>query len=230
MRQYFPNIIKNDIEICSFKQNLVYQIIGTLIYVVAFYFFFLKPRIVSFEGIGFFATLASLKMAERLYIVKMTLDMVFAVVRKVPVRSTLCPYDVVVAGLGTFVTLLFEPCGTFIPPYIGKFIVTGLLFGVVLQIIALSSLNLSFSVIPADRGIKSKGFYRFVRHPLYACYLVSISCYLLLNLSLFNFCIFCLWILFEVLRIFNEERLLSENPDYVEYKKAVKYRIIPGIY
>jgi len=39
-----------------------------------------------------------------------------------------------------------------------------------------------------------------------------------------------MWMTYEILRLFSEEKYLSQDPAYVEYKKKVRWRMIPGIF
>jgi protein-S-isoprenylcysteine O-methyltransferase Ste14 len=79
-----------------------------------------------------------------------------------------------------------------------------------------------------NRGIVSRGPYRFVRHPAYISKLLiwSLPAFLggFANLSLLLF----LWFCYSV-RAWTEENHLSADPDYIEYKKRVPWRFIPGV-
>jgi protein-S-isoprenylcysteine O-methyltransferase Ste14 len=81
-----------------------------------------------------------------------------------------------------------------------------------------------------NRGITDKGPYRFLRHPAYVCkgfawwmeYLPRMSLQTAFFLTGLN--------LVYALRAWTEERHLSQDPDYIAYKKKVPWVIIPGIY
>lgn len=87
--------------------------------------------------------------------------------------------------------------------------------------------------IEVQKGQKviDKGLYGIVRHPMY---LVTILLFLMIPLilgSIYAFLIFLLYPFVLVKRIKNEEDLLTkELVGYAEYKKKVKYRIIPFIW
>lgn len=87
--------------------------------------------------------------------------------------------------------------------------------------------------IEVQKGQKviDKGLYGIVRHPMY---LVTILLFLMIPLilgSIYAFLIFLLYPFVLVKRIKNEEDLLTkELVGYTEYKKKVKYRIIPFIW
>jgi protein-S-isoprenylcysteine O-methyltransferase Ste14 len=75
------------------------------------------------------------------------------------------------------------------------------------------------------------GLYGIVRHPMYA---VTIWLFLAIPVllgSLYALLCFLPYIPVIVVRILNEEKLLSAELDgYEEYKKRVKYRLLPLIW
>ncbi|UQV47358.1 hypothetical protein KIV45_11170 [Janthinobacterium lividum] len=105
-----------------------------------------------------------------------------------------------------------------------------LVFGCVLQIAGLLSLNRSFGLVVAQRNIKTHGMYRFVRHPVYASYVVSSTAYLLSNASPGNTAVYAAAMLLLVLRLLREERFLSTDVRYRVYMRQVKYRLLPFIF
>jgi len=134
----------------------------------------------------------------------------------------------VVAGLaGSFMALGFRPAGGAEDAIVGQVIQV---LGILLQVAASVSLGRSFGLIPANRGIKSAGMYRIVRHPLYFSYLVTQIGYLLNNRSALNFAIFAAGIGFQALRIRYEENLLYADAAYRSYTKTVRWRLIPGVW
>jgi protein-S-isoprenylcysteine O-methyltransferase Ste14 len=102
--------------------------------------------------------------------------------------------------------------------------------GALLQIGALASLNRSLGLLPAHRGIKSDGMYRFVRHPLYTAYILTLSGYLVSNFSIYNAVIVVAGTVFMVLRIRYEEELLRTYPVYASYAEKTRWRIIPSVW
>jgi protein-S-isoprenylcysteine O-methyltransferase Ste14 len=100
---------------------------------------------------------------------------------------------------------------------------------VVLAIWTVLSLRSSMGVAPANRGIKTGGPYRFVRHPLYALVIVSQIGLLMEYPSFINLAILTTAVVFKGFMIRNEERVLRNDPAYVEYSKRVRHRVIPGV-
>lgn len=92
------------------------------------------------------------------------------------------------------------------------------------------SLGRSFAILPANRGVVTGGAYQYVRHPIYAGYLMGHILFLLSSFSIYNFAVYATITLFQVHRILREERILALTPEYREYLERVRYRLIPGIF
>lgn len=105
-----------------------------------------------------------------------------------------------------------------------------LLMGLMIQMHAKFSLGRSFGCVPANRGIKIYGPYRFVRHPIYLGYLLSHLGFLLINPAVWNLLIYAFSDGLQVPRILAEERLLNADPVYREYRSQVRHRLIPGLF
>ena len=92
------------------------------------------------------------------------------------------------------------------------------------------ALNKAFSVIPADRGVKTGGPYRFVRHPIYASYWIAGAGVIINSPSTRNLIIIAFSCLLQLPRIYFEEKLLDSNAEYREYKKRVRWKLIPYVF
>jgi protein-S-isoprenylcysteine O-methyltransferase Ste14 len=87
--------------------------------------------------------------------------------------------------------------------------------------------------IKVEEGQKviDKGLYGVVRHPMYTATIILFLAMPLVLGSLISFFIFLMYPILIGVRIINEEKLLEKELDgYIEYKKKVKYRIIPFIW
>ncbi len=137
------------------------------------------------------------------------------------------PVAVVAALAGTFFVLGFRPVGQTEDLLLGQAIQ---ILGVVLQVGAALSLGRSFGLVAADRGIKTGGLYRIVRHPIYFAYIVAQTGYIISNLSGWNVALFSIGTGFQVMRINYEESLLSDNAEYQRYLQTVRWHLVPGIW
>jgi protein-S-isoprenylcysteine O-methyltransferase Ste14 len=131
-------------------------------------------------------------------------------------------------ALGTFSTLLMAPIERSNVP---SFVTIPIqLLGLSMAIVALSTLSRSFGLAPANRGVKTSGMYRFVRHPLYASYLVTFVGYVLAYPAPRNLALLGLCLAGQLLRMTLEERLLGRDQRYQEYAARTPFRLVPGVY
>jgi protein-S-isoprenylcysteine O-methyltransferase Ste14 len=84
--------------------------------------------------------------------------------------------------------------------------------------------------VAARRQIKTSGLYRWIRHPLYASYLLSYVGYVLSNSSPGNAVTCLLASMLLLARLMREERFLSRDSEYLLYMRHVKYRILPMVF
>jgi protein-S-isoprenylcysteine O-methyltransferase Ste14 len=128
---------------------------------------------------------------------------------------------------GTACPLVVLPIGVqLVPDFVSTALITG---GVSLSILAKLSLRRSFGLVAANRGVKSDGLYRFVRHPMYSGYIVNHIGVLLLFLSAWNVAVIALaWILLWM-RTCEEEKVLLRDPAYQNYAEHVRSRLVPGV-
>lgn len=133
----------------------------------------------------------------------------------------------VLAIAGTAVPLLLRPAASAgVPGRVGDVLQV---VGLILLATSLLCLRRSFGVVAANRGIRSGGIYRFVRHPVYFSELLLLLGFVLANPNTTNV---LLWICecgLQFARACTEEQLLASDPDYRSYKKSVRYRLIPGL-
>ena len=103
-------------------------------------------------------------------------------------------------------------------------------FGVGLSQVARIYMGRSFWILPGNRGIVSKGPFKFVRHPIYAGWFLLTAGYLLSYPSRANLFIMIATLPFMMWRISLEEELLVDDPEYREYEGRVNFRLIPGVF
>lgn len=94
-------------------------------------------------------------------------------------------------------------------------------------IFAWASLTLGFKASNlTNRGIVTKGPYRFVRHPAYAAKLgIWLIQFIFFGQYLLG--LFVGFVIIYFLRAWTEERHLSPDTDYLKYKSKVRWRFIP---
>lgn len=172
-------------------------------------------------------TFAEVKPYVLLVLLSESLVFVLLIIRRPTENISISFRDWIIAFSGTLLPLLVSKGGEPLMPRLGVFL---MLWGMFIHIGAKLSLFRSFGVIPANRGVKVKGPYAFVRHPMYAGYFFTHLGFFIAAPSFWNFMVYiCNWGLL-LSRIFAEERLLLGSPDYQEYKKRVPYRVIPGVF
>jgi protein-S-isoprenylcysteine O-methyltransferase Ste14 len=135
------------------------------------------------------------------------------------------------AGMGTFGLLLarphYAPVGG---ERLGTLYTCLQLLSALTAIASVLTLGRSFGVVAANRGIKTNGPYRLVRHPIYASYLVGMIGYLFENPSLRNVVLLATVIGFQIARIRSEEQCLVGDPEYRAYQQRVRYRLVPFVF
>jgi protein-S-isoprenylcysteine O-methyltransferase Ste14 len=151
----------------------------------------------------------------------------FSLIRPMPKTSNTSMYDWSIALLGSFVILATRPA----PQVHDHILLLGAqLVGMCVSLAGLFSLNKSFGLVAANRGVKTGGMYSIVRHPIYAGYFVSFGAFLLQNMTPTNVAIYVAFVAFEVLRIRAEERVLLEDPGYARYARSTRWRVLPLVF
>ena len=85
--------------------------------------------------------------------------------------------------------------------------------------------------VQKDQKVIDTGLYGIVRHPMYLATIVLFLSMPLILGSLYSFFIFLIYPIIISFRIKNEEEVLEkELKGYKEYKKKVKYKVIPFIW
>jgi len=137
--------------------------------------------------------------------------------------------DWLLAFGGTFGGVLFRPVGVHTP--------WGLTAGLAVQVIGLAicvasflALGRSFGFVAADRGLVRRGPYALVRHPIYASYILLQLGYVLQSISWRNALVMVLASGCNVGRARAEDRVLTSNPGYDDYRRHVRWRLVPGVW
>ena len=104
------------------------------------------------------------------------------------------------------------------------------LCGLFVQVAAKLALGTGFGIIAANRGVKVAGPYRFVRHPMYAGYIIAHIGFFLAMPSLRNAVFYLCALAFQIARIRCEERMLRKDANYRMFAAHVRFRLAPGLF
>lgn len=150
-------------------------------------------------------------------------------IRRPPLATSGRPVAWFSALLGAFAMLGARPVGH---PSAGPFELFEIvqLAGFAIVVVALGALGRSFGIVAANRGVKTRGLYSFVRHPAYSGYLVSYLGYVAENPSGRNLSLLLVGTAAQLVRISEEERMLRLDDAYREYVARVRHRLIPYLF
>jgi len=157
-----------------------------------------------------------------------TLLVVLFLTRRRSTATSTRPFDWAVAIAGTFLPLFLRPAG--VP---GALVWLGeplQFLGVAAAVLALASLGRSVGVVAANRGIKTSGAYRLVRHPAYTGYLLGYAGYLLCYPTPRNVLLLAGTVLALGARAVAEERFLARDASYRDYLRLTPWRFVPYVY
>jgi protein-S-isoprenylcysteine O-methyltransferase Ste14 len=152
---------------------------------------------------------------------------VLFLVRRPTDQVSLRPLAWIAAPIGAFAMLLARPADGGLPNVFCELVQFG---GLMIALVSLGTLGRSFGIVAANRGVKTRGVYRFVRHPAYLGYLISYAGYVGENPSLVNLGLLCLSTAFQLVRIAQEEQILRLDRTYARYRESVRYRLVPFLY
>jgi protein-S-isoprenylcysteine O-methyltransferase Ste14 len=125
------------------------------------------------------------------------------------------------------VALLRWGTGYLVWPAIGVVLVT---VAAALSLASLFALGRGFGLRPALRRLATAGPYRLVRHPIYLSYVVADVGYNLTEWARGSVLVVLVGWASLVYRIQAEERILSQDNAWADYRAGVRYRLIPGIW
>ena len=85
--------------------------------------------------------------------------------------------------------------------------------------------------VQKNQKVIDTGLYGIVRHPMYTVTVILFLTIPLILGSIFSFLIFLIYPFLIAKRIKNEEMILERDLEgYIEYKKKVKFKIVPFIW
>lgn len=191
-------------------------------YVLAAFFGVLAARLLLSMASDF-------RSGNLLFLIDQGLILTFVLLRRPTTDISRNPLDWAIAFTATVLPMLLAPAASdpLLPSALCNVAILG---GMALHLSAKLSLRRSFGVVAANRGVKSGGAYRVVRHPMYAGYILGQVGFLLsapvpLNAAI----VLVVWSL-HVARIVAEERVLAADPSYRELMLRTRFRLIPGLF
>jgi protein-S-isoprenylcysteine O-methyltransferase Ste14 len=162
-----------------------------------------------------------------LLLVSETLVIVMTAVRRPAIIIDRTWQARVVAGASIVGVPLIRPFGdALIPDMYTALASAG---GLAVIIIGKLTLGRSFGLMPAHRGLVCTGLYGWVRHPIYAGYLVTHAAFLVAHPAWWNVVLLVISDVSLLMRSVYEERTLARDPEYVGYMERVRWRVLPGV-
>ena len=176
-------------------------------------------------------TNASLTFPRAVLGIQVFILIITMVIRRTPVSVTPNPWFWLLAFVATYGVMAFTafiPSGVPIVPVVvpnALAVISGVVF-----IYARLSLGRSIGFVPANRGIVTRGAYKFVRHPVYTGAFLAMLALVLRSYSRLNLLFAAtIVVLFMVKSIVEEYFLKRDDPAYAAYVQRVRWRWIPGI-
>lgn len=102
--------------------------------------------------------------------------------------------------------------------------------GLIVVIAGKLTLGRSFGIAPANRGVVVAGPYGFVRHPIYAGYLVTHVAFACAYPSPWNLAVLVVSDVALIFRALCEERVLATDRTYQTYCRRVAWHLVPGVF
>ena len=176
-------------------------------------------------------TSATLSFPRAVLGIQVFILIITMVFRRTPISVTPNPWFWLLAFVATYGVMAFN---AFIPN--GHAIVsimvsnTIALCSAVVFIYARLSLGRSIGYVPANRGIVTRGAYKFVRHPVYTGVFLAMLAFVLRSYSPLNLAIGTTLVILFMIKSFVEEYFLErDDTAYAAYMQRVRWRWFPGI-
>jgi len=125
-------------------------------------------------------------------------------------------------------SLVRAPTGPGVLPDIATMILSAI--GLIVVIAGKLTLGRSFGIAPANRGVVVAGPYGFVRHPIYAGYLVTHVAFAFAYPSPWNLAVLVVSDAALIFRALCEEKVLATDRKYQTYCRRVAWHLVPGVF
>jgi protein-S-isoprenylcysteine O-methyltransferase Ste14 len=144
----------------------------------------------------------------------------------------LSPIAMAATLYAAFFFVFFQYQGTqhLAPEWLGA---TLQLAGLGWQVASKVALGRCFGLLPASRGLVTRGPYRVVRHPIYLGYFIAHIGFLVTNFSWVNLFVLATLYLAQTVRMQREEAVLragEQGAQYQAYCTLVRYRLVPRVF
>lgn len=169
--------------------------------------------------------LQGFRLSSLLILLKVSSDTIFHLFRRPARDISTTVYDWII-GIGGAYTAFFYLSTPGVDSLFWQIVQ---LTGMVLQVAGMLSLNRSIGFVAANRGIKTRGMYKFVRHPLYFAYVLSYFGFVMNQPTSWNLSVYAIMVTLLFMRAIAEERVLMRSKEYQEYSQRVRYRLIPYV-
>jgi len=187
----------------------------------ALYAFFAAAHVAAARDTGRWATAMPIVVQEALLVI-------LFLTRRPSTATSDRPLDWAVGIAGTFMPMFLRPTDP-----VGMLAGLGetmQIIGLVLAVGGLMSLGRSVAVIAANRGIKRAGLYGFIRHPMYAAYVLTYVGYSASYPTWRNALLTGTTVATLCARAIVEERFLQQDSVYRAYVRRVRWRFLPYVY
>jgi protein-S-isoprenylcysteine O-methyltransferase Ste14 len=152
------------------------------------------------------------------------------VLRRTPVKVTPNPWYWLLAFVATYGLIFVNAFAWNGRPIVPSIVTNGLaILSAAIFIYARLSLGRSIGMVPANRGIVSRGAYQYVRHPIYSGLFVAMLALVLRSYAPMTLLAVSIMVTLFMIKSIVEERFLRADPDYAAYLRRVPWRWIPGV-
>ena len=153
---------------------------------------------------------------------------VLFLLRRQSLQTSARPFDWALAIGGSIVPTLMRTTPALGPlAWIGEPLQA---VGLCVALLGALSLGRSIGLVAANRGVQEAGIYRFIRHPIYAGYVLCGLGYIASFPTARNACLLAVSSAAFVVRARVEEQLLSGDARYRRYAQRVPWRFVPWLH
>ena len=152
------------------------------------------------------------------------------VLRRTPVKVTPNPWYWLLAFVATYGLIFVNAFAWNGRPIVPSIVTNGLaILSAAIFIYARLSLGRSIGIVPANRGIVTRGAYKYVRHPIYSGLFVAMIALVLRSYTPMTLLAALSIVVLFMIKSVVEERFLIADPEYAAFLQRVRRRWIPGI-